>query len=119
MPDQKDFDRVEGEFIHGGELFRLVKQRYAEDTLTIVCVKDIEHKRIDRALFAYADTLTDHSADHRSVKVIGNFLKDFLPIAFSLRTFCSGWIIDVTQNTGCTTFISTFSASILLPPESI
>jgi hypothetical protein len=34
MPDQSDFQRVEGKFEHQGELYRMVKQRYAKDTLT-------------------------------------------------------------------------------------
>lgn len=117
MPDQADFERVSGEFSHEGELFRLVKQKYAQDTLTIVCVRDTEHEKIDRVLSEYAKTLTGRSTDHGSIKIMISFLKDFLPISFSVRSTSPGWSIDLIQNSGCKTFIPAFSASIIHPPE--
>jgi hypothetical protein len=55
-----DFERVNGEFEHNGEFFRLVKQRFASDTLYIVCIKDTRSKHIKQALAEYVKTFSDH-----------------------------------------------------------
>ena len=34
------YERVNGEFEHNGEFFKLVKQKLENDTLNIVCIKD-------------------------------------------------------------------------------
>lgn len=118
MPDQTDFDRVSGEFEHNGELFRLVKQRYAKDTLTVVCVKDTQHKKIDLALSDYVKTFTDKPTDTKSTsKLTINFIKDYLPMAFSINSATEGWVLQVTQNSRYQNLIPSFSASIIHPPE--
>ncbi|MBK5278548.1 MAG: hypothetical protein JJE09_06760, partial [Bacteroidia bacterium] len=38
--DSKEYTRVDGEFEHNGDMYRLVKQRLQSDTLYIVCIKD-------------------------------------------------------------------------------
>jgi hypothetical protein len=44
--DSREFSRVDGEFEHDGEVYRMVKQRYIGDTLYMVCVKDNNSKEI-------------------------------------------------------------------------
>jgi hypothetical protein len=44
MNNRSDYERIDGAFEHQGEHYRLVKQKFDEDTLTVVCVKDIETK---------------------------------------------------------------------------
>ena len=118
MPDQADFQKVKGQFEHDGELFRLVKQRYAKDTLTIVCVRDTEYKEINLALSDYVKTFSDNAADtHPGSKVAANFIKDYLPIAFAINSVTEGWVLQFTHNTHNRNLIPTFSASIVHPPE--
>ena len=118
MPDQPDFERVNGQFEHNGELYRLVKQRYAKDTLTVVCVRDTEHKKIDRALADYVKTFTDKPTDTRPAsKIAIKFIKDYLPIAFKIGSATEGWSLPVTHNSHYRNLIPTFSSSIVHPPE--
>lgn len=118
MPDQSDFDRVDGQFEHNGELYRMVKQRYAKDTLTVVCVKDAEHKKIDLALSDYVKTFTDKSTDTQSAsKTTISFIKDYLLISFELDSATEGWTSEVLYNSNYQTLIPTFTASIIHPPE--
>src|SRR5215216_1584460 len=45
MNDDDDFERVDGKFEHEGSVYRLVKQKYAKDTLSVVFLNDTEHMR--------------------------------------------------------------------------
>ena len=118
MPDQADFKRVNGKFEHQGEFYRLIKQKYAHDTLTVVCVKDTEHKKIDNALADYVKTFTDKAADGKSTsKITFNFIKDYIPTTFAIGSTTSGWTTNVIHNSACGTLTSSFFASIVHPPE--
>jgi hypothetical protein len=116
-PDQSDFERVEGQFEHNGELYRMLKQRYANDTLTVVCIRDTEHKKIDLALSDYVKTFTDKPDTKPAGKVSINFIKDYLPISFQIKSATEGWTLPVTHNSFYKSLISNFSASFVHPPE--
>jgi hypothetical protein len=118
VPDQSDFDRVDGKFEHNGELYRMVKQRYAKDTLTVVCVRDTEHKKIDLALADYVKTFSDKASDTKPAsKMSISFIKDYLPISFKINSVTNGWALRVAHNPHGQDLTPTFSASIIHPPE--
>jgi hypothetical protein len=118
MPDQADFNKIEGKFEHQGQLYRIIKQRYAQDTLTIICVKDTEHEKIDRVLTDFVKTFTDKASDNKpTTKISFNFLKDYLTVPFSIRSLSIGWSAKVIINTNCGTLVPSFTASIEHPPE--
>jgi hypothetical protein len=118
MNDDADFERVDGKFEHEGEVYRLLKQKYAQDTLTVVCIKDSEDKRINQALSNYVKSFTDKATDqHSNLKVTINFIKDYIPQTFSLRSVAAGWTTSFTYNSIHNVLISTFTASVIHPPE--
>ncbi len=118
MPDQADFDRVDGQFEHNGELYRLVKQRYAKDTLTVVCIRDTEHKKINLALSDYLKTFTDNAKDTTPTsKTTFTFIKDYLPISFGVTSETQGWELQLLNNPNYKRLTPTFTASIIHPPE--
>lgn len=118
MPDQPDFERVNGKFEYQGEFYRLVKQRYSKDTLTVVCIRDIEHKKIDRVLTDYIKTFADKAPENSpSSKITLSFLKDYLTTAFSIRSLSSGWAALIVRNSPTGTLVPTFTSSITHPPE--
>lgn len=117
MPDG-EFERVDGKFQHEGEVYRMVKQKYAQDTLTVVCVKDHEDKRIDQALTNYVKTFTDKASEENSgSKISLTFIKDYLPQTFSVHSLSAGWINDVVHTSIDRTLIPAFHASVVHPPE--
>ena len=118
MPDQSEFERVHGQFKHNGELYRLVKQRYAKDTLTVVCVKDTKHKQIDQALSDYVKTITDkHTDPTPTSKTVISFIKDYLPTSFEVGSATEGWTLGVSHGSYYKMLFPTFAASIIHPPE--
>jgi hypothetical protein len=79
LNDSRDYVRVDGEFEHEGEVYRMVKQRYQSDTLYIVCVKDKASKKINQALTDYVKTFSDKPAGEKgNTKTIQNFIKDYM-----------------------------------------
>ena len=90
--DSEDYERVDGEFEHQGEFYRLVKQKYQNDTLFMVCIKDHTSKRIEQAVTDYVKTFTDKPMDAKhSGKVATNLIKDFLPSRITINTISTGW----------------------------
>jgi hypothetical protein len=118
MTDQSDFQRVNGKFEHRGEFYRLLKQKYAKDTLTVICVRDHENERISEALSNYVKTFTDNGSDsNESQTIMVSFIKDFLPQTFSLLTLTSGWNSDIIKNSFVNDLTPTFTSSVIHPPE--
>ena len=118
MPDQSEFVRVKGQFMYQGYLYRMVKQKYARDTLTVVCVRDTKHKEIDLALADYVKNLLDNSSDTKSpTKFSISFIKDYLPNSFLIGSATKGWISLIVRNLNDRNLLTTYSKSFLHPPE--
>lgn len=92
-----DFERVDGEIEHGGQFYRLVKQKLQKDTLHIVCIRDTRAKHIHEALTDYVSTFADQSAERSSTKTIQSFIKDYCPSTFSLLGEASGWSEELSD----------------------
>lgn len=116
--DDVDFKRVDGKFEHEGQVYRLVKQKYASDTVTVICYKDFENERINNALSDYVKTFADTEAGHKSgSKISFSFIKDFLPETFAIENISSGWQTDVVLHSSSVKFVSSFYPSVVHPPE--
>ena len=117
--DSEEYERVDGEIEHRGEFYRLVKQRLVKDTLYIVCIKDQESKRLKQALADYVKTFTDKpsNSNHHQTNIASTFIKDYLPQAFAVEQSSFGWIQEVSASSKPVVLLSSFSASIVHPPE--
>lgn len=105
--DSRGFTRVDGEFEHEGEVYRMVKQRYLNDALYIVCVKDTKSKEIKQALNDYLKSFTDKpSSEKGGTKTIQNFIKDYISSSTSLQTEESGWDKKISFQTHSSLFES-------------
>lgn len=105
--DSRGFTRVDGEFEHEGEVYRMVKQRYLSDTLYIVCVKDAKSKEIKQALNDYVKSFTDKpSSEKGGTKTIQNFIKDYISSSTTLQHEVSGWNKMISYSTHSSLFES-------------
>lgn len=92
LGDSREYVRVNGEFEHEGEVYRMVKQRYQSDTLYIVCVKDRTSKKIRQALADYVKTFSDKPVGEKgNSKTTPNFIKDYLSTTTELQLQNDGW----------------------------
>lgn len=89
--DDAAFERIDGKYEYNGEFFRLVKQRYANDTLTIVCVKDKNEKVIENAIRTYVKTFASQHTENQGAKFQISMIKDYLPQSFCVMTGADGW----------------------------
>ena len=91
--DDAGFERIDGKYEYNGEFFRLVKQRYANDTITIVCVKDQHEKVIENAMKTYVKTFASQHTENQGAKLQISLIKDYLPQSFSLMSGAGGWVV--------------------------
>jgi len=88
----QEFQRVDGEISYNGEFYRLVKQKFENDSLVIVCIRDHESQRIHQALADYVKTFTDNPVDSKqSSKITITFIKDFIPSVVSIAHITDGY----------------------------
>ena len=114
-----DFERIDGEFIHNGEHYRLVKQRYYRDTLYVVCIKDPQSKQISQALADYVKTFAGEPVSSKSNnKLTFNFIKDYIATKFIKARFNRSW--NYTFSFGYKSdFYTSMFLSILTPPPKV
>jgi hypothetical protein len=116
MTDDADFRRVDGIFEYKGEFYRLIKQKYAKETLTVICIRDTENQRINEAMSDYVMSFTD-TGDDQDAKVTISFIKDYIPQTFSILRSSIGWQKDVANPMSSNNLIPTFTVSVIHPPE--
>jgi hypothetical protein len=116
--DMKEYERVDGEFKHEQNTYRLVKQKLFKDTLYIVCVKDSHLQKIDKALEDYVKTFSDKPSSEKSgTKTILTFSKDFISQSISLESIHEGWELAFVKHLSDLNGTSTFCSEIIQPPK--
>jgi len=116
--DSRDFERVDGEFEHNGEIFRLVKQRLYQDTLHIVCIKDQQSKKINQVMADYVKTFTDKPVNSKQgAKTLQSLIKDYISFSVVISNNSFGWETSVSYTASPQNLIPTFSSSVIHPPE--
>jgi hypothetical protein len=116
LADDEDFKRVDGTYQYRGEFYRLIKQKYAQEMLTIICIRDTENKRISEAITDYVMSFTD-SGNDQDVTLTISFIKDYIPQTFAMLTTAIGWQSDVVESIATNSLTPTFTASVIHPPE--
>lgn len=119
LTDDAEFSRVDGVFEYKGESYRMVKQKYAKEVLTLIVIKDTENKRIADAMSDYVMSFSDTSNDDGGPSLVVSFIKDYIPQTFSIQTTSFGWSTDVTANIDTNDLIPTFTVSVIHPPERL
>lgn len=66
------FERVTGLIEHRGTFYRLIKQKYSNDTLHIVCVRDQAQQHIANQLTRYAKLSNDIPVSHEGPGPLGH-----------------------------------------------
>lgn len=114
--DQEDYQRVDGDFEYQGEFYRMVGQKFAQDTLYVMCVQDRDGGRIHQALTDYVKTFSDDDGQP-SGKVVVSLIKDYLPAPFDISSVTSGWQKNVAHSSPSVYFYSSYFFAIVHPPE--
>jgi hypothetical protein len=95
--DSRGYERVDGEFEHNGQIYRLVKQKLQSDTLFIVCVKDNQAEKINQALEDYVKTFTDKPVSSKKGNASSfQFSKDFISNSTEIKSSAAGWNVPLS-----------------------
>jgi len=119
---QDSYERAHGDFEHHGEFYKLVKKKYSDDTLYVVCLKNPEEKKAFNVLSNFVKLSTDQSStpNHQNSKTIASVIKDYNPV---VRQFLFGQreAIELAKPISFlnVTILSTDSLVISPPPEFI
>jgi hypothetical protein len=93
---EQGFKRVNGKFEHKGEFYKLVKHKFENDTLYIVCIRDGQQKRIVKTMTDYVKLANElPSSSENTMNFVGKFLKDYESGISSEITHQSGWIMKI------------------------
>lgn len=114
-----EYERKNGEFEFQGEFFRLVKQKIQQDTVYLVCVKDLRGKAIHQALKDYVKTFSDKPVEKGdpTTKLVQNLIKDYISSSTSLVTFSGGW--NLSMKYGRVSILHDYLYQLIIspPPE--
>ena len=87
------YERVNGEFEHNGEFFKLVKQKLENDTLNIVCIRDHKEKQLFGAFKDFIKLSNDlpTTDSQHAILLLSKLLKDYGPLLDLEIISCEGW----------------------------
>jgi hypothetical protein len=75
------YERADGEVEFGGEFYHMVKQKVENDTIFMVCIKDVEQKRIQRTINEYIDLAGSLPADAKNaIDNLSKLFKDYTAV---------------------------------------
>lgn len=100
LTDQEDFYASNASFVKNGASYRIVKQRYVQDTLQVVYVPDIALNKLDHTVRGWITALTegiDQEASNGKI-IPKNFIKDYLQ-AISFISFKPHLLDEITMGT--------------------
>jgi hypothetical protein len=116
---QRGFERVNGKFEHNGEHYKLVKQQLRQDTLYVVCIRDVQEKRLVETMEDYVNLSNDMpSSSDKDITFLGKLLKDFETLEEPDIFATSGWCANIFHSSGNFDLI-TQDKTILSPPPKV
>ncbi|CAN5589176.1 hypothetical protein BH23BAC1_BH23BAC1_49710 [soil metagenome] len=119
QPDQQEFQPVSEKLEIEGKFYRIVKQKYAKDTLHIVYVNDLEREQIQSSFNEWIQSMTQKSVSKDGKQIVLTILtKNYLSIYFyfNFDTILSADLIHFTS------YHSSFQLPILnipTPPPKV
>lgn len=93
---QNGFEKIDGKFEHQGTFYKFIKQKFENDTLHIVCIRDVESKQIANTLKDYVAKTNDLPTNSKnSLNLLSKFLKDFESLDTDLIQHLDGWSVRI------------------------
>lgn len=76
----QNFERVNGQFEHNGEHFRLVKHKYENDTLYVICIRDRQTRQLVNTMNDYVQLthgVDGSGTNQKALTFLSQLIKDF------------------------------------------
>ena len=119
--NQEGYQRVNGSFEHQGEYYKLVKQKHNNDTLYVICIKDLEEKKIANALADYTKLSNDIPASSQKdgLNLLSKLSKDFETNIILDIVMTDGWFLGTTYASSTLPTLNPEKAILSPPPKVI
>ena len=91
------FKRVDGRFEHKGEFYKLVKHKFQNDTLYIICIRDHETRELVSTMTDYVRlTQTFPASNEKAQNFLSKLAKDFFSRIDLTVAHQAGFIADIS-----------------------
>ena len=112
-----EFERKDGEFDHQGRFYKMVKQKFENDTITIVCIKDDKAKNIAdaRDQFHFRFSGGSNPNTETALNYFWNLQKILFSNTLQVKLSAIGWSREITRHDS-QHYLSTFFLFLLTPP---
>jgi cbb3-type cytochrome oxidase subunit 3 len=85
------FERQSGQFEYRGEHYQVVKQKYENDILTIVCLKDTKANRLAKVKDAFSETSSTQPVKDGALNIPIKVLQEFVTSFSEQLSGIAGW----------------------------
>ncbi len=115
------YERVNGEFEHNGEFFKLVKQKLENDTLSVVCIRDHKEKELLGAFKDFIKLSNDlpTTDSQHAIILLSKLLKDYEPLLRLKIVSCQGWCQEFSTRDRNADLLSQNFPVLSPPPKEI
>lgn len=86
--DDQYFKEINSLFEKDGEYFRIIKQKYANDTLTVVYVADNEKNNLETIIKKWAASMAQEGQGNSHNVSFNSFVKDYMRPFFAINLDC-------------------------------
>src|SRR5690606_15978290 len=120
LADQEDYQRVSASFEKNGKIYRVVKQRYAQDTLHLIYVPDVALRKLDLTVKGWIASLTegDNQTTKNGLVLSMSFGKDYLTSIFRLAL--KSYILLPDEDVGFNfSFYQNINIDLTSPPPEV
>lgn len=91
------FERVDGTFEHQGQFYRLVKHKFQNDTLHVICIRDFETRQLVNAMDEYVElTQAPATQSDKAWDLLAKLIKDYYSGAAAGIIHQEGYIISLS-----------------------
>ncbi len=116
---ENNFQKADGRFEHEGTFYKLVKQKFDNDTLYIVCIRDVATKQLTSTLKDYVAKTNDLPVNSKNtLNLFGKFLKDFQKTDEDFTQSQNGWELQIVFANPTFTLRSASHHQESPPPEA-
>jgi hypothetical protein len=116
--DHSSFQRTSGKFEYNGNAYQLLEQKLSQDTLYLICLHDEGSTHIKKSFSDFVKSFADQPGNsNQKTQTVLKLMKEYVGSTCSLNHLSTGWISFFMFNKKGEFLISSYSASIVHPPE--
>jgi len=118
LSNQENFQSVNTTFEKNGKYYRAIKQRYQNDTLQVVAVRDTSLQILDNTITTWISSLVDNDGSSSDSQISFKFfVKDYIPPYIEFFKSLTFELVKPNPNERNTIYHSLFFLLLTPPPQ--